>query len=108
MDSMRIIAAGRGEKQNTPLHFLPASSPRLRLLNEVLRFGSWPEEFEVPLPKTKPRPEQRQFAAPCFSAHAPESTYGRLALRLRVRATLAIEVSACAHSAMPWVLKDLE
>ena len=31
----------------------------------------------------------------------------RLALRLWVKATLAIEVSGCAHSAMTWALKDL-
>jgi hypothetical protein len=31
-----------------------------------------------------------------------------LALRLWVNATLAMEVSGCAHSAMTWALKDLE
>jgi hypothetical protein len=37
MESTRIIAIGLAEKQNMPLHFLPASSQRLRLLNEALR-----------------------------------------------------------------------
>ena len=40
--------------RSMPLHFLPASSPLLRLLNEALRFESWQEELEVPLSTTMP------------------------------------------------------
>ncbi|EGH26631.1 hypothetical protein PSYMO_36298, partial [Pseudomonas amygdali pv. mori str. 301020] len=37
MKSMRIIAAGLAGKRSTPLHFLSANSPPLRLLHEALQ-----------------------------------------------------------------------
>jgi|SRR5471030_365232 len=56
MESMRIIATGLAVMQNTPPHFLPANFQRLHLVNEALRFGSWREEFDAPLPVAMPCP----------------------------------------------------
>lgn len=54
MASMRIIAVGLVKKQSMPLHFLLASSPRLRLLNEALRFESPQEEPDASLSMALP------------------------------------------------------
>ncbi|WP_183146852.1 hypothetical protein, partial [Pseudomonas syringae] len=53
MESMRIIAADLAGKQNTPLRFLLANSPRLHLLDAALRFGSWQEGPDASAPAAK-------------------------------------------------------
>ncbi|CAJ0557573.1 unnamed protein product, partial [Mesorhabditis spiculigera] len=54
MVSMRIIAAGLLRTRNIPMHFLPANSPRLPLLNEALRLESWQEELTASLSAALP------------------------------------------------------